>query len=118
MPITICATLLALLAACTNSDDAALATISGRLLAVGGPAPGTARPLPGTVTLENTATHSTTLLRVGQDGRYTTSVGAGTYKIVGHSPLYGSGKYECKSPKTVTTAANAKARADVFCEEV
>jgi hypothetical protein len=107
-----------LLAACSGNHDVAKGTIRGRLLAVGGPAPGTARPLPGTVTLQNAVTHLKTIVHVNADGRYLTTVAVGRYAIEGRSPLYGSGKYRCKAFKDATASVAAPAVVDVFCQEV
>ena len=91
------------------------ATIDGRLLAVGGPAPGTARPLPGTVIVRTPTSEIS--VPVGNDGRYSAEVPPGRYEIEGHSPLYGSGKYLCRALKSASPAANETTTANVYCQE-
>jgi hypothetical protein len=115
---SVCVAAFGLLAACSGNHDVAKGTIRGRLLAVGGPAPGAARPLPGTVILQDTATHLKTVVHVKADGRYLAIVAVGRYAIEGRSPLYGSGKYRCKAFKDATASVNAQVVADVVCEEV
>jgi hypothetical protein len=91
------------------------AHIVGRLLAVGGPAPGAPRPQPGTVTLRNRDTEITVL--AGENGRYSAEVSPGTYEIEGHSPYYGGGKYVCEATGSVRVLANETGSADVYCQE-
>ena len=91
------------------------ATIEGKLLAVGGPAPGAPRPLPGDVTLRSPGSEIT--VPVGKGGHYSTEVPPGTYEIEGRSPFYGSGKYLCRALKSATPAANATTTANVYCQE-
>jgi hypothetical protein len=90
-------------------------TIHGRLLAVGGPAPGAPRPLPGTVTLSTTDSEITVL--VDNDGRYSAEVSPGTYEVVGHSPQYGSGTYLCRAAGPVTATADETVDTNVVCQE-
>jgi hypothetical protein len=115
---SVCFAAFGLLAACSANHDVAKGTIRGRLLAVGGPAPGTARPLPGTVTLQNSVTHLKTIVHVSADGRYLATVAVGRYEIEGRSPLYGSGKYSCRAFKDARASVKVPAVANVFCEEV
>jgi hypothetical protein len=96
------------------ATHAATAIIGGRLLAVGGPAPGTAHPLPGTVILRSPGSEIT--VPVGKTGRYSAEVPPGRYEVDGHSPLYGSGKYSCRALKPVTPAANGTTTANVYCQ--
>lgn len=113
-----CAALLARPVACTDGHPVSSSTVTGRLLAVGGPPPGASRPMPGTVRLENVATHVVTTVHVGPDGRYSASVSAGSYKVKGRSPLYGNGGYACTAAKTVTATAKTVAVANVYCQMV
>lgn len=92
--------------------------ITGKLLAVGGPAPGTPRPLPGKVTLVDTATHVRHDVRVATDGKYSVTVPPGTYEVQGHSPRYGSGTYMCNAPNPVTVAADRSGITNVYCQEM
>jgi hypothetical protein len=55
---------------------------------------------------------------VGRDGRYSVDVTAGTYRVTGTSPLYGSGSQPC-SPlhPVVTVAPYQDVHVDVLCQE-
>ncbi len=111
-----CAATIAFPAACTDGHHPPSGTITGRLLAVGGPAPGTARPLSGTVRLENVATHVATEVPVGRNGRYSASVSVGTYEVKGRSPMYGDGGYACAAEKTVAATTKMTAVSNVYCQ--
>lgn len=106
--------MLAATSACTSSPThpAHPVEITGHLLAVGGPPPGSPRPLRGTVTLVGN-THSTVATRA--DGSYTAPVLPGVYTVTGHSPEYGSNRYLCQASAhvRVTTAKSV----NVYCQE-
>jgi hypothetical protein len=59
-------------------------TLSGRLITVGGPAPGSPSPVAGAVTVTGGGVHLD--VKVGLDGAYSVSLPAGRYTVVGHSP--------------------------------
>ena len=69
-----------------------MGSISGRLVAVGGPT-ARERPLPGTVQFTGPETKSVT---VGKDGIFQIELRTGTYRVVGHSPLYRGSMYACR----------------------
>jgi photosystem II stability/assembly factor-like uncharacterized protein len=79
--------------------------IDGTLEAVGGAAPGTPRPLSGSITLRNSDGRVFTAT-AGSGGVFTVRVPIGTYTVTGRSPLYDSGSANCYSggPATVTGA--------------
>ncbi len=101
-----------LLAACTGHADKG--TISGHLLAVGGPAGIPNRPLSGTVSLKGSDNFQ---VAVGPDGSYSLSVPQGTYSVSGRSPLYQGGQRICRASHPVTVTKGAVVKADVFCQE-
>jgi hypothetical protein len=74
------------------------------------------RTTAGTVTLDGPVSR---LIRVGSDGRFAASVPAGQYRLTGHSPLYGSGAYPCKTvgDAPVTIAPAVTVAAQVVCVE-
>ncbi|MBO9523596.1 MAG: carboxypeptidase regulatory-like domain-containing protein [Nocardioidaceae bacterium] len=75
------------------------ATIQGRLLAVGGPAPGDPRPMKrGTVTLTG-ADGSRIQGQVDADGRFAIGVSPGTYRISARSKDYQGGAADCLPAK-------------------
>jgi hypothetical protein len=60
-------------------------TVTGLLVRVGGPAPGSPVPLPGTVVARNAAGGQFTTT-TGNDGLFQLSLPLGTYRLTGHSP--------------------------------
>jgi hypothetical protein len=95
---------------------AAEATITGTLEAIGGPAGIPDRPLYGQVTA--TESGHPYSVSVGTDGRYAVTVPAGTYTVVGRSPLYQGGAAYCYAAKPVTVGSGSTAAARVVCDEV
>lgn len=75
-------------------------TVSGQFIRVGGPAPGSAVPLPGHVVAVDPAGTRLTVT-VGKNGRFRLSLPAGTYRLAGYSPLIGSGQAECTAAHAV-----------------
>lgn len=123
---------LGLLAACstqsgagTSSPEAAVkaqalsirsvatGVLRGRLVFVGGPFPGSPRPLGGTVTVTG---HSRVVFTVGRDGRYTVTLPVGTYRLSGSSPWFGSGADSCHAQSPVRVVSNRQTHADVVCQ--
>jgi hypothetical protein len=100
-------------AACSGHNPAD-GTLTGHLYGVGGPAPGLARPWPGTVTLVGPGVHRD--VPVGASGTYSVTVPAGSYTVTGHSPLYGSGTYACGATGAATVTNGHSTKADVPCQ--
>jgi hypothetical protein len=74
--------------------------VVGQFIRVGGPAPGAAVPLPGhVVAIDSTGARLT--VGVGNNGRFRLSLPAGTYRLIGYSPLTQSGKARCSAARTV-----------------
>jgi hypothetical protein len=99
-----------------------LGSVIVTLAAIGGPAPGSPRPLPGTIVLRN---ESTSFMRsVGRNGSVTLSVPPGTYTATGHSPLYfidgNQGLCRAEQPVTVQPLRHPPncARVSVYCQEM
>ncbi len=89
--------------------------VQGRLVTVGGPAPGTAKPVPGTVTFQG-PDGSTTRTEVDESGRFAIGLYPGSYQIRGTSPTVQDGKLECSTEKPRTTlTAGRTVTADVLC---
>jgi len=88
-------------------------TVTGRLLAVGGPPPGAPRPMtPGTVTLSGPRQYR---VKVDPQGRFHVTVDPGAYRATGTSPLFGSGKYLCRADHPITVSAATAGTVDVYC---
>ena len=77
-------------------------TVTGLLVRVGGPAPGSPVPLPGTVVAWNAAGEQFTNT-TGKNGRFQLSLPPGTYRLTGHSPqVMGDGQQLlCGAAQTV-----------------
>jgi hypothetical protein len=100
-----------------SAAHAAHFRISGRLLAVGGPAGVKAELLSGTVTAVNLRTDRSYAATARSDGRYALHVPVGRYRLVGRSPLYLSGEPGCSPARPVVKSRDAGAvTADVICQ--
>lgn len=77
----------------TGSSTATLhGTVRGRILASGGPAPGTPRPISGTAVLVNVTSGARFTAKVGKSGRYMLTLPPGTYRLTCHSPFMNGGQ--------------------------
>jgi hypothetical protein len=76
---------LSILTGCGGGPSDPQRTVTGLLVRVGGPAPGSPVPLPGTVVARNAAGQQFTAT-TGKDGRFRLSLPLGTYRMTGHSP--------------------------------
>lgn len=105
---------LALLAACSSGakpvDDG---TVAGDFVRVGGPAPGAAVPLRGS--LRFTSASHTVTVDVGSDGAYVVQLPAGSYTVEGTSPQIQGGAQPCSAPVVVTVAPGQTLRQQVVC---
>ena len=111
-----------LTAACTTtharpttptSSPASNATLTGRLIEVGGPAPGLARPVPGSVNIDGPVSRHVT---VGPDGKYVAVLPAGTYTVTGAMGQDTNSPGGCRTiADTVTLAAGQPVVSDVVC---
>ncbi len=107
----------ALLVGCSSSTPAN-GTIAGHLMGTGGRPPGTQTPFPGTIHV--TGPGVDTQVSVGADGKYSLTVPAGVYTVVGHSPdLTDNGvQEECGAAPyggPVTVTAGQTTTVDVGC---
>jgi hypothetical protein len=112
LPLT--AVCLALFMAACSGQGPAEGTVTGHLYGVGGPAPGSPRPWPGTVTLTGPGVHRD--VPVGATGAYSVTVPAGSYTVAGHSPLYQSGAGLCQAAGVATVVSGHSTKADVLCQ--
>jgi hypothetical protein len=85
----------AVLAGCGGSPGYQQA-VRGTFVRVGGPAPGSPVPLPGTITASAT-TGQTFTATAGKNGRFTLSLPPGSYHVSGRSPLIQSGQMTCNA---------------------
>jgi len=111
-----------LAAACTSthagpttptSSPASNATLTGRLIEVGGPAPGLARPVPGSVNIDGPVSRHVT---VGSDGKYAAVLPVGTYTVTGAMGQDTNSPGGCRTTAdTVSLAAGQAVASDVVC---
>jgi hypothetical protein len=78
---------------CSGHPTAAQ-VVTGRLVRVGGPAPGSPVPLPGSIKAVDAAGHAYAA-KADQSGRFRLTLPPGVYTLTGHSPLISSGKQLC-----------------------
>jgi hypothetical protein len=92
--------------------------VSGRLQAVGGPAPGTPRLIGGRVTVRGLNGKSYEA-KVGAAGQFLIQVPVGSYFVTGSSPLYEGGQSLClQSGIPIKVNENATTgNVDVNCQE-
>ncbi len=100
-------------AACSGQGPAD-GTLTGHLYGVGGPAPASPRPWPGTVTLTAPGVHRD--VPVGASGTFSVMVPPGRYAVAGHSPRYESGAGLCRAAGVVTVTSGHTTKADVLCQ--
>jgi hypothetical protein len=84
-------------------------TVPGRFVRVGGPAPGSPFPLPGTI-IARAAGGETFTATAGRDGRFTLSLPPGSYRVTGRSPLMQSGRMICAATHELHVSRGQPAR--------
>ena len=90
-------------------------TVTGTFVRVGGPAPGSLVPLPGTITAR-AATGQTFTAKARSNGRFTLSLPPGTYRVSGRSPLIQSGQMVCSATALLRVSRDMPAgRVTVVC---
>jgi len=104
----------AVLAGCTGSVGYQQ-NVTGKFVRVGGPAPGSPVPLPGTITAR-AATGQTFTATAGSNGRFKLSLPPGSYRVTGRSPLMQSGQMICGATARLRVARGKPApRVTVVC---
>lgn len=108
------AMVIAVLAGC-GSHPGYHQTVPGTFVRVGGPAPGSPFPLPGTITAR-AATGETFTATAGQNGRFKLSLPPGSYRVTGRSPLMQSGQMICAATAQLHISHSQPARSvTVIC---
>lgn len=69
-------------------------TVTGKFVRVGGPAPGSPVPLPGTITARSVTGQTFTAMAT-RNGRFELLLPPGRYHVTGRSPLMQSGQMIC-----------------------
>jgi len=98
----------AVLAGC-GSNPGHHQVVPGTFVRVGGPAPGSPFPLPGTITARS-ATGRTFTAAAGRDGRFKLSLPLGDYHVTGRSPLMQSGQMTCAATAKLHVSRGKPAR--------
>jgi hypothetical protein len=98
-----------------SNTSTAQGRLTGRLVTVGGPAPGAAHPVGGKVTVAGRGVDID--VEVGQDGAYAVNVPVGRYKVTGQSPSVEVNDREtrCRSLKDAQVTSGAVAVLDAIC---
>jgi hypothetical protein len=89
--------------------------LTGRLVTVGGPAPGATHPVAGTVTVSGHGVHVE--IAVGEDGAYALSLPPGRYRVTGRTPsvVVNGREAPCPSAKAARVTRDAAAVLDALC---
>lgn len=83
-------------------------SVPGTFVRVGGPAPGSAVPLPGTITARSAGGESFTAT-AGKNGRFKLPLPPGGYHVTGRSPLMQSGQMICSAPAELRVTRGIRA---------
>jgi hypothetical protein len=89
--------------------------LTGRLVTVGGPAPGAAHPVAGKVTVSGRGVHVD--VKVGKDGAYAVSLPPGWYMVTGRSPsvIVNDREAPCPSSKEARVKSHDAVVLDAIC---
>ncbi len=93
-----------------------MATLSGRLIAVGGPSGAPDATLPGTITIKGPG-GSLLHADVRRNGVFEIQLSPGTYRLTGRSPQFNGGSTDCTTATPTTTlVADRTVTADILCQ--
>jgi hypothetical protein len=91
------------------------ASVAGRLIISGGPAPGTPRSSGGEVDAQN-ANGQSFSVSVPSSGKFILQLPEGSYSLTGTSPQFGEGD-KCSALRDVTVSKGTLVHEDVLCQE-
>lgn len=91
-----------------------LVSVEGTMRERGGPPPGLDKLVDGTL-IATDANGRQFRATIGPGGGFSMSLPAGTYTVVGHSPEFGSGKYDCGADGPVTVDLGAVTYIQLTC---
>jgi hypothetical protein len=83
--------------------------VTGKLVRVGGPAPGSPVPLPGSIKAVDAAGHAYAA-KADRSGRFRLTLPPGVYTVTGHSPLISSGQQLCAADGRLRVSGNLRSR--------
>jgi hypothetical protein len=99
----------ALILAGCSGHPTATQIVTGRLVRVGGPAPGSPVPLPGSIKAVDAAGHAYAA-KADRSGRFRLTLPPGVYTVTGHSPLISSGQQLCAADGRLRVSGNLRSR--------
>jgi hypothetical protein len=91
-----------------------LGIIEGTMREVGGPPPGIDTRVAGSLTATAPDGNHVTA-SVDAAGRFSLQLPPGKYHVVGHSPQYGDGTYDCESGGPITVTAHTVTHIELVC---
>jgi hypothetical protein len=100
----------------SHASDGAFGQVTGRLVRVGGPAPGAAVGIPGRVVLSLVGTSGSFSSRTGLSGTFNVPVAAGfTYRVTGYSTkVMANGREElCTADRPVRVPGRAESNGSI-----
>lgn len=97
-----------------SSGEAKQGTLVGQVVYVGGPAPGSARPVAGGAVMFAGAERTSTAM--SERGRFSAELEPGMYVVTATSPDYKSGDAACEAAHPVRVSAAETASVKVFCQ--
>jgi hypothetical protein len=100
-----------------STNAAGSGRVVGVLEAVGGPAPGTPRPMSRRAYLQETHGATKISVFVASNGKFSTTVPAGSYKVWGRSPQFNGGKVLCNAAGSIRVRRAKITHALVMCQE-
>jgi hypothetical protein len=88
-------------------------TVRGRMIFMGGPAPGAWPVTPGVVTLRGASIRR---VEVDSRGHFQVTMDAGNYRVTGTSPRFGDGTYVCRTTQAVVVTPDTTRHVVVGCQ--
>lgn len=98
----------------SSGDEVTTGTLAGQVVYVGGPAPGSPRPLAGGAVMFEGAERTTATM--SQRGRFFVELEAGVYVVTATSPDYKSSGAVCEAAHPVRVSAGKASSVRVFCQ--
>jgi hypothetical protein len=98
-------------ACCDKAPD--IYPVRGQLRTTGGPAGAPSDRWPGTITVDGPVHTS---VPTDAQGRFRLLLPPGRYRLTGHSPRYGDGRYQCRAADPLVVRAQTPTHVDVLCQ--
>lgn len=98
----------------TSGGEAKTGTLTGYVVYVGGPAPGSPRPVAGGAVMFAGTERTTTAM--SDHGHFSAELEPGVYVVTATSPDYKSGRAVCEAAHPVRVSAGRTASTHVICQ--